>query len=133
MNEKVKRMLVAVAALAALALGGAGIASATSGGSSTTATEQNDPAAGTEAGGDGDQSVSASVDQRARAAAEQATGGAANGDVEPSEQPNPTEDQSDSPPPKGAAYEVEVTKGGQALKVFLDSSLKVLDTIPDAG
>ena len=57
----------------------------------------------------------------------------ADGDVEPAEQADPVEDPNDQPTPKGAAYEVEISKDGQALKVFLDSSLKPIETQRDAG
>jgi len=49
------------------------------------------------------------------------------------EQADPIEDPNDQPTPKGAAYEVEISKDGQALKVFLDSSLKPIETQRDAG
>ena len=65
--------------------------------------------------------------------AEQASGGQATGDVEPAEQTDPVEDPNDQPTPKGAAYEVEITKDGQALKVFLDSSFHAVETQQDAG
>ncbi|MCB0876927.1 MAG: hypothetical protein KDB46_12110 [Solirubrobacterales bacterium] len=119
MNDKIKRGLVALAALAALALGGAAIANA-------TGIVPGEP-------GDGDGEVAASVEQQARAAAERATGGQANGDVEPAEPRDPVEDSEDLPTPKGAAYEVEITKDGQALKVFLDSSFNEIETQQDAG
>ncbi len=84
-------------------------------------------------GGDGDGELSAATEQKARAAAERATGGQAGGDVEPAEQADPVEDPNDLPTPKGAAYEVEVTKDGQHLKVFLDSSFDEIETRQDAG
>ncbi len=84
-------------------------------------------------GGDGDGELPAGAEQQARAAAEQATGGQATGDVEPAEQADPVEDPNDQPTPKGAAYEVEITKDGQALKVFLDSSFHAVETQQDAG
>jgi len=126
MSDKIKRAVAALAALTALALGGAAIANATSGGGSETN-------AADEASGDGDGHVSAAIDRQARAAAERATGGVADGDVEPAEQADPIEDPNDQPTPKGAAYEVEISKDGQALKVFLDSSLKPIETQRDAG
>ena len=61
------------------------------------------------------------------------SGGQATGDVEPAEQADPVEDPNDQPTPKGAAYEVEITKDGQALKVFLDSSFHAVETQQDAG
>jgi hypothetical protein len=155
MNDKIKRTLAAVAALAALALGGAAIANATSGGGSdqaTAATEQSDrgevseaadapdqPGEGEDGGtgaadeSSGDGELPATAEQKARAAAERATGGVADGDVEPAEQADPVEDPNDQPTPKGAAYEVEIDKGGEALKVFLDSSFNPIETQHDAG
>lgn len=141
MSDKIKRMLAGLAALAALALGGAAIAGATSGGDDqgTVQSEQSDQAEGAEEGatddkgGDGDVELPAVVGQKARAAAEQATGGTAGGDVEPAEPADPVEDANDQPTPKGAAYEVEVSKDGQALKVFLDSSFDVIETQQNAG
>lgn len=118
MSDKIKRGLIVLGALGALALGGAAIANATG----VTGDE-----------GDGDGEVPASVEQQARAAAEQATGGQANGDVEPAEPRDPAEDSEDLPTPKGAAYEVEIDKGGQELKVFLDSSFNEIEVQQDAG
>lgn len=115
MSSKIKRGIAALAALGALALGGAAIANATSGGDES------------------DGELPAAAEQQARAAAEQATGGQASGDVEPAEQADPVEDPEDQPTPKGAAYEVEITKDGQALKVFLDSSFNEIETQQDAG
>ncbi len=57
----------------------------------------------------------------------------AAGDVEPAEAADPVEDANDQPTPQGAAYEVEISKDGRALKVFLDSSFKVIETQQDAG
>ena len=166
MSDKIKRTLAALAALAALALGGAAIAGATSNGNDSGAaateneqadgaeaneaadapdqpgeTEDGDTEQGSEAGeataddqgGDGDGELPAAAEQKARAAAEQASGGQATGDVEPAEQADPVEDPEDQPTPKGAAYEVEITKDGQALKVFLDSSFHAIETQQDAG
>ena len=82
--------------------------------------------------GDGDGELPAAAEQKAQAAAEWATGGKADGDVEPAEQSDPVEDKGDQPTPKNAAYEVEVTKGGQALKVFLDSSFNEVATVNGA-
>ena len=127
MSDRIKRGLAALAALAALALGGAAIAGATSGGS-----DSGEPGVENEHG-DGDGELPAAAEQKARAAAEQASGGQATGDVEPAEQADPVEDAGDLPTPKGAAYEVEITKDGQALKVFLDSSFHEIETQQDAG
>ena len=143
MSDNIKRALAALAALGALALGGAAIAHATAGdGDSGQATVENEQADGAESneaadapdqGGDGDGELPAGVEQQARAAAEQASGGQATGDVEPAEQADPVEDPNDQPTPKDAAYEVEITKDGQALKVFLDSSFHAVETQQDAG
>ena len=175
MSDNIKRAFAALAALGALALGGAAIAHATAGNSDsgqvTVENEQADGAESNEAadapdqpgdaedgpgeradgsetgeaadasdaastddqGGDGDGELPAGAEQQARAAAEQASGGQATGDVEPAEQADPVEDPNDQPTPKGAAYEVEITKDGQALKVFLDSSFHAVETQQDAG
>jgi hypothetical protein len=139
MSDKIKRAVAALAALTALGLGGAAIANATSGGGSDQSAVENEQADGSEtnaadeASGDGDGELAAGVEEKARAAAERATGGVADGDVEPAEQADPIEDPNDQPTPKGAAYEVEISKDGQALKVFLDSSLKPIETQRDAG
>ena len=160
MSDKIKRTAAALAALVALALGGAAIAGATNSGGADQAgaqNEQSDQAEGGESadapdqpgdveegaaqdqgaaddqGGDGDGELPAVAEQKARAAAEQATGGNADGDVEPAEQADPVEDANDQPTPDGAAYEVEITKDGQALKVFLDPSFNVVETQQDAG
>ena len=139
MSDKIKRAAAALAALTALALGGAAIADATSGGGSDQSAVENEQADGSEtnaadeASGDGDGELPAGAEQQARAAAEQASGGQATGDVEPAEQADPVEDPNDQPTPKGAAYEVEITKDGQALKVFLDSSFHAVETQQDAG
>jgi hypothetical protein len=138
MSDKIKRALTALAALTMLALGGAAIAGATgdSGSQDQGAAVENESdgnEAADDQGGDGDGELPAAADQKARAAAEQATGGQANGDVEPAEQADPVEDPNDQPTPEGAAYEVEITKDGQALKVFLDSSFNAIETQQDAG
>lgn len=134
MSDKIKQGLAALAALGALALGGAAIANATAGGSESGQTavenEQSDGAGSNETG---DGELPATAEQRARAAAEQATGGQATGDVEVAKQADPVEDPNDQPTPTGAAYEVEITKDGQALKVFLDSSFHEIETQQDAG
>ena len=114
MSDKIKRAIAALAALGALALGGAAIANATSGGDES------------------DGELPAAAEQKAAAAAEQATGGQA-GEVETAKQADPVEDPNDQPTPKGAAYEVEITKDGHALKVFLDSSFNEIETQQDAG
>jgi hypothetical protein len=128
MSDKIKRALVALAALGALALGGAAIANATSGGS-----DSGQAAVENEQGSENDGELPAAAEQKARAAAEQATGGQAGSEVETAKQADPVEDPNDQPTPKGAAYEVEVTKDGQALKVFLDSSFNEIETQQDAG
>src|SRR3954452_8316440 len=95
--QRFKKILAGVAALAALAFGGAQIAGAT-GGSST-----NDKADG------GDEAVTGATAEQAQAAAGKAAGGGQATEVR-------TENEGD------AVYEVEVTKGGQTLEIKLDKS-----------
>ena len=77
------------------------------------AADESGGASADDRGGDGDGELPAAAEQRARAAAEQATGGTADGDAEAAD---PVEDPEDQPTPSGAAYEVEITKDGQALE-----------------
>ena len=136
MTDKLKKMLIGVAALAALALGGSALAGAASGGNGAatqertqaadTANSATDPDDvqdengkddATEASEQGeeetDQPVTGEAAARAREAAAAETGGKA-GDVE-----RDTE--------KGAIYEVEVTKpDGTQADVRLDDQFKVV-------
>ncbi len=82
--SRLKKIVAAVAALAALALGGAAIAGATGGGDGSER-------------GDGDGELSAAVEKQAGDAALKATGGGTLGQMERDGE-------------KGATYEVEVKK-----------------------
>lgn len=154
MKDKIKRAIAAVAALGALALGGAAIAGATAGGDSNASA----PVAGTEAGesaeaegpegteseefgageSEDEQTLNGPEAEQARQAAEQATGGTA-GDVErdnaESEKGEEADDDGGSEQgyqsPANAAYEVEVTNDGSEVEVYLDSNFQVLDTQAD--
>jgi uncharacterized membrane protein YkoI len=91
-----KKIVAGVAALAALALGGAAIAGATSGGSDSPDR------------GDGDGELSAAVEQQAGRAALKVTGGGTLGQIERDGE-------------KGATYEVEVNRpDGSQVDVRLD-------------
>lgn len=97
MSSQVKKIAAGIAALVALALGGAAIANATG-----------------VAGGGGDQSLSGATAEQAGAAALKAVGG---GKVTASE----LDDE------KGATYEVEVKKNdGSTVDVRLDESFGVI-------
>ena len=97
--SKLKKIVGAVAALAALALGGAAIAGATGGGSER---------------GDGDGELSAAVEKQAGAAALKATGGGSLGQIERDGE-------------KGATYEVEVRRAnGSHVDVRLDDGFRVV-------
>jgi hypothetical protein len=151
-TDKLKRIIAGVAALAALALGGSAIAGATGGGQDSSkspaadteqgeardsaATEDNE---GAESGESEDgQSLNGPDADKARAAAEQATGGKA-GEVQrdnaESEKDEGRDDddgaQHGYQSPANAAYEVEVDKGGQEIEVYLDSNFQVLDAQVD--
>ena len=105
--SNVKKIAAAVAALAALALGGAAIAGATGG-------EDDDR-------GDGDGALSATTAKRAGQAALQATGGGSLGQMERDGE-------------KGATYEVEVTKtDGSQVDVRLDERFKTVAIDSDGG
>lgn len=148
MKDKFKRIIIGIAALAALALGGSAIAGATGGGTdadkpAAADTEQGEHESEATEGSEGaesgesedDQSLKGSEADQARAAAEQATGGKA-GEVErdnaESEQGEGADDdggaQQGYQSPTSAAYEVEVNKGGKEIEVYLDSNFQVLDT-----
>jgi hypothetical protein len=107
MRTKLTRILLAVAALAALALGGAALADATSGDGDVATAEQADR------GDRGDHGLSPDVAARARAAAARATGG----------EPGQTEADGEN----GATYEVEVTRpDGSQADVRLDGRFNVV-------
>ena len=92
--QKIKKVLMGVAALAALALGGAAIANATGGGESSDAP---------------DQAVTGTASQKAGGAARQAVGGGTVVSVERS-------DEGDS------TYEVKVANGGKVHEVQVDDA-----------
>jgi uncharacterized membrane protein YkoI len=116
MTAKIKKILLAVAALAALALGGAALADATSGGNDSATQEQTDTSDRGDRGEHsdaGDHGLPADLAARARAAAAQATGG----------QPGATERDGEN----GATYEVEVTRpDGSQADVRLDEQFEVV-------
>lgn len=130
MTSKIKKTLAALLALAALALGGAAIASATNGDVPLVGSSQEE-SEGVEAPDPGE-AVSPAVEAKAKAAAESRTGatarsvqsetsdGAGQGDAPESG------DESDNPTPAGATYEVDLTKGSTEYKVSLDRNFKVL-------
>jgi hypothetical protein len=128
MTDTLKKLLLTVAALAALALGGAAIAGATSGGSDKAKQEQSEPAesnsseASEKGKGDekgdhqdkGDKTLSGTTAARAREAAVAKIGGGKAGTVEAETE-------------KGATYGVEVTKpDGSTVDVFLDDQFKAI-------
>ena len=99
--SRLRKIVGAVAALAALALGGAAIAGATGGGGGS------EP-------GDGDGELSAAVEKQAGAAALRATGGGSLGQIERDGE-------------KGATYEVEVRRAnGSQVDVRLDDGFGVV-------
>jgi uncharacterized membrane protein YkoI len=101
--DRLKKVLLGLAALAALALGGAAMAGATSGG--------NEPAHTDDVQGSG---LSTDLEARLKEAALAATGGG---------QVNAIERDGE----KGATYEVEVaTTDGSQVDVRLDDQLKVV-------
>lgn len=125
MFHQVKKVGVAVAALAAFALGGAAFANATAShsttspstgsgqGSSSTQTRPGFPAPGTAAHETAEKPVTGSAADQARAAAVKAVGGGTAGAV--------TTDM------RGAGYEVTVTKSdGSKVEVHLNSAFQVL-------
>ena len=130
MTDKLKKVVMGVAALAALALGGAALAGATSGGKDDAQQQRSEPAEQNEAsereepgGGadrddvheerDSDEPVTGEDASRAKQAAAAHTGG------------RPGEIERDGE--KGAAYEVEITKSdGKQADVRLDDRFKVV-------
>jgi uncharacterized membrane protein YkoI len=124
--DRLKKILLGIAALAALALGGAAIAGATSGGNDNAAQERSEAAdtdnVQDENGkddGEGDQGLSADLKARLKTAALAETGGGTVGAME-----RDTE--------KGGTYEVEVVKpDGSQVDVRLDDQLNVLMQDPD--
>jgi uncharacterized membrane protein YkoI len=121
MTDTLKKLLLTVAALAALALGGAAIAGATSGGTDKAKQEQSEPAESNSSeaaekgeGDEGDKTLSGTTAARAREAAVAKIGGGKAGTVEAETE-------------KGATYGVEVTKpDGSTVDVFLDDQFKAI-------
>jgi uncharacterized membrane protein YkoI len=116
--DRLKKILLGLAALAALALGGAAIAGATSGGNDNAVQERSEAAEGPEQGaendGEGSSGLSRDLKARLKEAALAATGG---GHV------NAIERDGEN----GATYEVEVAKtDGSQVDVRLDDQLKVV-------
>ena len=125
MSNRVKRLLAGVAALAALAVGGAAIAgAATSQSTTTTQTPTpapfSGPAHGTAAHEDAEKAVTGDAAANAQAAAVQYLGGGTAGAV--------TTDYT------GTGYEVTVTKAdGSTVEVHLDSSFNVMQGFGGPG
>jgi hypothetical protein len=110
MKRKAQKIVMGVAALAALGLGGAALANAVSGGSETS--EQSEKS---------DSPVTGAAAAKARTAALEAAHGTKTGDVESDAEHN-------------AAYTVEVTRAnGEQLEVRLNSGFGVLSVRPDSA
>ncbi len=126
-EKKVGKTMAVLAAIAAIGVGGAGIASATVGG----------PGNGSEANTEKEDTLTGPEADRASAAAEKATGGKAtevdredaSSDKESGSQD--AEDKGEFQTPADTAYEVEVDKGGKEIDVYLDKDFQVIAT--DAG
>ena len=118
MIKHVKKMLLGVSALAALAVGGAAIAGAATSSHTTTTTTTtppafSGPAHGTAAHEDAEKPVTGDAAAKAQAAAVKIVGSGTAGDV-----------TTDLP---GTGYEVTVTKSdGSTVEVHLDSSFTVM-------
>ena len=121
MSINMKKLLVGVVAVAALAVGGSAIAGAATKSSSTTTTPSssaapaapNMPAHGTAAHEDAEKAVTGSAAVQAQAAAVKAVGSGTAGDV--------TTDYT------GNGYEVTVTKpDGSTVEIHLDNSFNAL-------
>lgn len=123
MLHPVKKMLIAVAALAALALGGSALAGATTSTTAGTATQSassaqappmfNGPAHGTAAHENAEKSVTGDAAATAQAAAVKSVGGGTAGAV--------TRDVT------GTGFETTVTKSsGTKVEVHLDSAYQVM-------
>ena len=131
MTDRVKKIMMGLAALAALGVGASAVAGAASGGKDTAKEERSEASEGAEGKDDAteksekgeedegsDKPVTGDEASRAKAAAEAETGGKA-GAVE---RDNET----------GATYEVEVTKaGGQKVDVRVDDQFKVVGVDQD--
>jgi uncharacterized membrane protein YkoI len=149
MSDQIKKVAITIAALVALALGGAAYAAATNdnGGNDTAdqeaaeGPEQGEGAEGAEGDenegadeqGDPSEEVDAATEARAQAAAEKATGGNATevATEEADGTAGPQDDDNEASAPAGSAYEVEVDKASREIKVYLDSDFAVLGTHTD--
>jgi uncharacterized membrane protein YkoI len=137
--NRLKKVLLGLAALAALAMGGSALAGATSGGNDTAAQERSEAAEAPEQGTEneaaeneaadkddvqdeeGDQALGSRLEARLKAAALAETGGGTVGEIERDGE-------------KGATYEVEVTKAdGSQVDVRLDDQLKVVAVDADGN
>ena len=137
--DKFMKLLLGLAALAALAMGGSALAGATSGGNDNAAQERSEAAEGPEQGagneaadaddaqgengkeddGEGGQGLSADLKARLRKAALAKTGGGTVGAMERDGE-------------KGATYEVEVNMAdGSQVDVRLDDQLNVVSVDAD--
>jgi uncharacterized membrane protein YkoI len=123
-TDRLKKLLLGMAALAALALGGSALAGATSGGKATDKTassapsESTGPEQGEGTGDESDTPLTGDAARRAKEAALAKTGGGAVGDVEADTE-------------HGATYAVEVTTAdGSTVDVRLDGQFKVLGVEP---
>ncbi len=129
MRKRFKKMLLGVAACAALAAGGSAIAGAATSGTTSTTTAvasstqtppANFPAHGTAAHEDAEKAVTGDAATKAQAAAVASVGSGTTGAV--------TTDY------QGNGYEVTVTKSdGTSVEVHLDSSLAVMQSRGPGG
>ena len=114
MSNRLKKVLITVAALAALALGGAALAGAAGGGNSGAQEQERSDA------GDASKAITGDAKARAEKAALAATGG---GKVNQTELDNEN----------GATYEVEVAKtDGTQVDVRLDDNFSVVAVESDS-
>ena len=120
---QVKKVLVGIAAFAALAVGGAAVAGAASSNGTSTTTSQSPPpfpAHGSVAHEDAEKPVTGAAAAKAQAAAVEALGGGTAGAV-----------TTDLP---GTGYEVTVTKAdGSTVEVHLDGTFTVLQSRGHGG
>lgn len=154
-QDKIKRAVAATAAIGALGLGGAALAGAANGGSGSAANQQSEgaeapgaeategpenqaaegPEQGEGAASEQEATLSGPDADRAKAAAETATGGKAldvSADNAGSENGGGADDgaggQQGFQSPANAAYEVAVDKGGKEIDVYLDKDFQVITT-----
>jgi uncharacterized membrane protein YkoI len=120
MNDKLKRGLLAVGAVAALAGGGAAIAGATgNGGASGEAHESSAADEGGRDDGNGTPVTGSEFDRASAVALDAAGGGKVSGSEKHDEE---------------GYYEIEVTRDdGSQVDVHLDRNLNVLDASADGG